>query len=46
LLRSIKRGLNNIRKGKEDKLRAFVIPAEQRDPMMAAYLINRCENKT
>ena len=42
LLRNFyQKGLNNIRKGKEDKLRAFVIPAEQHDPMMAAYLINQ-----
>jgi len=42
LLRNFyQKGLNNIRKGKEDKLRAFVIPAEQHDPMMAAYLVNQ-----
>jgi len=42
LLRNFyQKGLNNIRKGKEDKPRAFVIPAEQRDPVMAAYLINQ-----
>lgn len=42
LLRNFyQKGLNNIRKGKEDKPRAFVIPAEQRDPMMAAYLVNQ-----
>jgi hypothetical protein len=42
LLRNFyQKGLNNIRKGKEDKLRAFVIPAEQRDPVMAAYLVNQ-----
>ena len=42
LLRNFyQKGLNNIRKGKEDKLRAFVIPADQHDPMMAAYLINQ-----
>ncbi len=35
------KGLNNIRKGKEEKPRAFVIPAEQHDPMMAAYLVNQ-----
>ncbi len=35
------KGLNNIRKGKEGKLRAFVIPAEQHDPAMAAYLVNQ-----
>ena len=42
LLRNFyQKGLNNIRKGKEDKPRAFVIPADQHDPMMAAYLINQ-----
>ena len=42
LLRNFyQKGLNNIRKGNEGKLRAFVIPAEQRDPVMAAYLINQ-----
>jgi hypothetical protein len=42
LLRNFyQKGLNNIRKGKEDKLRAFVIPAEQRDPVMAAFLVNQ-----
>lgn len=35
------KGLNNIRKGKEEKLRAFVIPAAQHDPVMAAYLVNQ-----
>lgn len=35
------KGLNNIRRGKEEKPRAFVIPAEQHDPVMAAYLINQ-----
>ena len=42
LLRNFyQKGLNNIRKGKEDKPRAFVIPAEQHDPVMAAYLVNQ-----
>jgi hypothetical protein len=42
LLRNFyQKGLNNIRKGREDKIRAFVIPAEQRDPAMAAYLVNQ-----
>ncbi len=35
------KGLNNIRKGKEEKPRAFVIPANQHDPVMAAYLVNQ-----
>ena len=35
------KGLNNIRKGTEDKPRAFVIAKSQRDPAMAAYLVNQ-----
>jgi len=35
------KGLNNIRKGTEDKPRAFIIPKSQRDPAMAAYLVNQ-----
>lgn len=35
------KGLNNIRKGKEDKPRTFVIPKDQHDPYMAAYLVNQ-----
>ena len=35
------KGLNNIRKGTEEKPRAFVIPKDQRDPAMAAYLVNQ-----
>lgn len=42
LLRNFyQKGLNNIRKGREEKPRAFVIPAQQRDPAMAAYLVNQ-----
>ena len=42
LLRNFyQKGLNNIRKGKEEKPRAFVIPADQHDPAMAAYLVNQ-----
>jgi hypothetical protein len=42
LLRNFyQKGLNNIKKGKEGKPRAFVIPAQQRDPAMAAYLVNQ-----
>ena len=42
LLRNFyQKGLNNIRKGKEDAIRAFVIPAQQRDPQMAAFLVNQ-----
>ncbi|GAB3955206.1 M14 family metallopeptidase [Spirosoma harenae] len=35
------KGLNNIRKGTEEKPRAFVISKDQRDPAMAAYLVNQ-----
>jgi hypothetical protein len=42
LLRNFyQKGLNNIRKGKEEKPRAFVIPSKQNDPAMAAYLVNQ-----
>lgn len=42
LLRNFyQKGLNNIRKGKEEKPAAFVIPSAQRDPVMAAYLVNQ-----
>jgi hypothetical protein len=35
------KGVNSIRKGKEDKPRAFVIPQKQSDPYMAAFLVNQ-----
>lgn len=35
------KGLNNIRKGTEETPRAFVIGKNQRDPAMAAYLVNQ-----
>jgi hypothetical protein len=35
------KGVNSIRKGKEDKPKAFVIQAKQDDPAMAAYLVNQ-----
>lgn len=35
------KGLNNLKKGSTDKPRAFVIPNTQRDPAMAAYLVNQ-----
>ncbi len=35
------KGLNSIRKGTEESPRAYVIPAGQRDPSMAAYLVNQ-----
>ena len=42
LLRNFyQKGVNNIRKGKEEKPRAFVISKEQNDPLMAAYLVNQ-----
>ncbi len=35
------KGLNNLNKGLNEKPRAFVIPNSQRDPSMAAYLVNQ-----
>lgn len=35
------KGVNNIKRGKEDKPRAFVIPKKQNDPAMAAYMVNQ-----
>lgn len=35
------KGANSIKKGKDEKPRAFVIPKKQRDPVMAAYLVNQ-----
>ena len=36
-----KKGVNNITRGKEGTPRAYVIPKEQRDPNMAAHLVNQ-----
>lgn len=42
LLRNFyQKGVNSIRKGKEDSPKAFLIPTDQRDPAMAAYLVNQ-----
>ena len=35
------KGLNSIRKGTDETPRAFVIGKDQRDPAMAAYLVNQ-----
>jgi hypothetical protein len=35
------KGLNNIKKGTDDKAKAFIIPKNQRDRAMAAYLVNQ-----
>lgn len=35
------KGLNNLKKGLNDKPRAFVIPDKQNDPAMTAYLVNQ-----
>ncbi|SEL92912.1 M14 family zinc carboxypeptidase [Parapedobacter koreensis] len=36
-----KKGVKAIEKGKTDTLKAFIIPKKQRDPFMAAYLVNQ-----
>jgi hypothetical protein len=42
LLRNFyQKGVNSIRKGTEEKPKAFVIPARQNDPAMASYLVNQ-----
>ncbi|WP_020602310.1 M14 family zinc carboxypeptidase [Spirosoma spitsbergense] len=35
------KGLNNIKKGTDEKPKAFIIPKNQRDPAMTAYLVNQ-----
>ena len=46
LLRNFyQKGLNSIRKGQTDKPRAFVIPANQHDPVMAAHLVNQLQTQ-
>jgi len=35
------KGLNSIKKGKEGKPGAYVVPSKQHDPVMAAYLVNQ-----
>lgn len=40
-----KKGVNSIRKGKEESPRAFVIPKEQHDPYMAAHLVNQLKGQ-
>lgn len=35
------KGVNNITRGKNETIKAFVIPKKQRDPAMAAYLVNQ-----
>lgn len=35
------KGVNNIKRGKEEAIKAFVIPKKQRDPAMAVYLVNQ-----
>jgi hypothetical protein len=35
------KGVNNIKRGKEESIKAFVIPKKQRDPAMAVYLVNQ-----
>lgn len=35
------KGVNSLRKGREESPKAFVIPKAQRDPAMAAYMVNQ-----
>lgn len=35
------KGVNNIKRGKEEAIKAFVIPKKQRDPAMVVYLVNQ-----
>jgi hypothetical protein len=35
------KGVNSIQKGKTEGPKAFVIPRDQKDPVMAAYLVNQ-----
>lgn len=35
------KGANSIKKGKDDKPKAYVIPMKQQDPAMAVYLVNQ-----
>ena len=42
LLRNFyQKGVNNITRGKNESIKAFVIPKKQSDPSMAAYLVNQ-----
>lgn len=42
LLRNFyQKSVNNINRGKNEPIKAFVIPKKQRDPSMAAYLVNQ-----
>jgi len=42
LLRNFyQKGVNNITRGKNEPIKAFVISKKQRDPAMAAYLVNQ-----
>jgi hypothetical protein len=42
LLRNFyQKGVNNITRGKNESIKAFVIPKKQNDPAMAAYLVNQ-----
>ncbi|SFG91501.1 Zinc carboxypeptidase [Algoriphagus hitonicola] len=35
------KGVNSIQKGKSESPKAFIIPSGQKDPVMAAYLVNQ-----
>jgi hypothetical protein len=40
-----KKGVNNVMTGEKGKVKMFAIPAKQRDPAMAAYLVNQLQNQ-
>lgn len=39
------KGVNNIQRGKKDKPGCFVIPANQQDPAMVAFMINQLQKQ-
>ena len=40
-----RKSLNNINTGESGDIKMFTIPAEQRDPVMAAYLVNQLQKQ-
>lgn len=39
------KGINNIKTGENQDVKMFSIPSEQRDPVMAAYLVNQLQQQ-